>query len=105
MHEADVDQRHPGHRRPYQQQAGRDQLRGARSGGRRLDCVIVVAVLVMTIFGVGVRCMRVVVVLDGIAARIARMRPENRDQAGQNGALNGRKTIAWIIWRVNPSSD
>jgi hypothetical protein len=40
----------------------------------------------MTILGVGVRCMRVVVVLDGIAARIARLRPENRDQTGQNGA-------------------
>jgi hypothetical protein len=105
MHEADVDQRHPGHRRPYQQQAGRDQLRGARSGGRRLDRVIVVAVLVMTIFGVGVRCMRVVVVLDGIAARIARMRPENRDQAGQNGAQQRQEDNCLNHVGISPSSD
>jgi hypothetical protein len=36
--------------------------------------------------------MRVVVMmLDRIAARVARMRPEDRDQAGQNGAQQRQK--------------
>jgi hypothetical protein len=45
--------------------------------------------------------------LDGIAARIARMRAEYRDQACENSADQRQKTtIAWIIsGAINPSSD
>jgi hypothetical protein len=35
--------------------------------------------------------MPVVVMLDLIATRVARMRPEDRDQAGQNGAQQRQK--------------
>ena len=35
--------------------------------------------------------MPVLVMLDHIAARVARMRPEDRDQAGQNGAQQRQK--------------
>jgi hypothetical protein len=45
-----------------------------------------VVVVVMGMQGVSVRTMSVVVMLDGVAARVARMGPEQRDQAGENGA-------------------
>jgi len=41
--------------------------------------------------GMGVVAMPIVVVLDRIAGRVARMRPEDRDQAGQNGAQQRQK--------------
>jgi hypothetical protein len=47
----------------------------------------------------------VVVVLDRIAARIARMRPEQRYQAGQNGAQQRQKDDCLNHSRFSPSSD
>ena len=63
--------------------------------------MIVVAVVIMAMVVMNIRCMGirrmgsaamgVVMMLDGVAARIARMRPEYRDQAGQNGAQQRQK--------------
>jgi hypothetical protein len=53
--------------------------------------VIIAPVLVMGIGGMCVIAMPMVVVLDLIAAWIARMRSEDRDQAGQNGAQQRQK--------------
>ena len=56
--------------------------------------MVVVAVIVMVVMGIsgmGVIAMPVVVMLDRIAARVARMRAEDRDQAGQNGAQQRQK--------------
>ena len=53
--------------------------------------VIVVTMVVMGRRGMGVVPMAVVVMLDLIAARVARMRPEDGDQAGQNGAQQRQK--------------
>src|ERR1700676_3725102 len=95
MHEADIDQGHPGQHRRDQQQSGGDQLGGARSRGRRLDRMVVVAVvvgvLVMHIGRMRGNAMRVVMMLDGIAARMERMRAEYRDQAGDDSADERQK--------------
>ncbi len=60
--------------------------------------MVVVAVVVMRMIVMGGRGMRVgamtmsvVVMLDLVAARVARMRPENGDQAGQDGAQQRQK--------------
>ena len=54
--------------------------------------VVIVPMVVMGVSRVAVSAMRVVVMmLDRIAARVARMRPEDRDQAGQNGAQQRQK--------------
>ena len=53
--------------------------------------MIIVAVVVMGGRGVRVRTMPVVMMLDRIAARIARMRPDDRDQAGDNSAQQRQK--------------
>jgi hypothetical protein len=56
--------------------------------------VIVMAMVVMGMVVMGMRRMRVIaviVMLDLIAARVARMRPEQRDQAGQDGAQQRQK--------------
>ena len=53
--------------------------------------VVVMAMVVMGGSRMGMIAMPVVVVLDRIAARVARMRPEQRDQAGQNGAQQRQK--------------
>ena len=55
--------------------------------------MIIMAVIVMGIrrMGMGAVTMAVIVMLDRIAARVARMRPEDRDQAGQNGADQRQK--------------
>ena len=53
--------------------------------------VIVVAMVVMGRRRMGVSAMPVVVMLDRVAARIARMRAEDRDQAGKNGAQQRQK--------------
>ena len=85
MHEADIDQRDPGQAGRNQQQPGRDQFGRARARRRRLDGVIVVAVIVgVIVVGIrrmGIGAMRVVMMLDRIAARIARMRAEYRRSA------------------------
>ncbi len=52
--------------------------------------VVVVTMIVMRRRGMGV-AMRVVVMLDGIAARIARMRAENGDQPREDGAEQRQK--------------
>ena len=54
--------------------------------------MVVVPMVVMGASRMGVSAMRVVVMmLNRIAAGIARMRPEDRDQAGQNGAQQRQK--------------
>jgi hypothetical protein len=54
--------------------------------------VVIVPMVVMGASRMGVSAMRVVVMMfDRIAARIARMRSEDRDQAGQNGAQQRQK--------------
>ncbi len=53
--------------------------------------VIVGAVVVIGMQRVSVSTMRIVVMLDGVAARAARMSPEQRDQAGENGAQQRQK--------------
>ena len=52
--------------------------------------VVVVSMVVMRRRRMGV-AMRVVMMLDGIAARIARMRAENGDQPRENGAQQRQK--------------
>ena len=71
------------------------------SNRRQLDRMIVVAVtigcmIVMRIRGMGVRhvsirAVRVIVMLDRVAARIARMRAEYRDQTREYGADQRQK--------------
>ena len=54
--------------------------------------MVIVPMVVMGAGRMGVSAMRVVVMmLDRIAARVARMRPVDRDQAGQNGAQQRQK--------------
>ena len=53
--------------------------------------VIVGGMIVMGIRRMGIGAMRVVMMLDRIAARIARMRAEDRDQAGENRADQRQK--------------
>jgi hypothetical protein len=55
--------------------------------------VVVVAVIVIAMGGsrMGVIALPVVVMLDRIATWVTRMRPEDRDQAGQNGAQQRQK--------------
>jgi hypothetical protein len=91
--------------------------------------VIVMAMVVMggsgmCVIAMALIAMPVIVMLDLIAARVARMRPEDRDQAGQNGAQQRQKDNClnhqsiplrmispenrlplFRIMRVSPSSD
>jgi hypothetical protein len=67
---------------------------------------------VMNIRGLGIRglgmgavIVRVVVMLDGIAARIARMRAENRNQAREYGTQQWQEDDRLNHNRVSPSSD
>ena len=53
--------------------------------------VVVVAMVVMGRRRMGVSAMTVVMMLDLIAARVARMRAEESDQAGENGAQQRQK--------------
>ena len=54
--------------------------------------MVIVPMVVMGASRMGMSAMRVVVMMfDRIAARVARMRPEDRDQAGQNGAQQRQK--------------
>ena len=53
--------------------------------------MIVVTMVVMGGGGMRVGAMPVVVMLDHVAARVARMRPEYGDQAGQDGAQQRQK--------------
>ena len=66
------------------------------AAGGSETCMVVVAVIVMAmvVMGgrrMGVGAMTVVVMLDRIAARVARMRAEDRDQPGENGAQQRQK--------------
>ena len=67
--------------------------------------VIVVSMVVMRRRGMGTVPMAVVVMLDLITARIARMRAEYGDQAGQNGAQQRQKDDCLNHSCVSPSSD
>ena len=106
MHEADIDQRHPRQPRRDQQQSGRDQFGRARSRSRRLDNVmVVVAVVIGGMIVMGIRRVRIAVMLDGVAARIARMRAEDRDQARENRADQRQEYDCLIHPLLSPSSD
>ena len=67
--------------------------------------VIVVSMVVMRRRGMGIVPMAVVVMLDLIAARIARMRPEYGYQARENGAQQRQKDDCLNHSCVSPSSD
>ena len=71
--------------------------------------MVVMVVMPMVVMGagrMGVSAMRVVVMmLNRIAARVARMRPEDRDQAGQNGAQQRQKDDCLNHSCVSPSSN
>ena len=93
VHETDIDQCEPGQRRPDQQQPGRDQFGRARTCRRRLDRLMRIGLVVRGMNDARIlvdrhdaMTMYVAMMLDGIAARIARMRAENSDQPGDYGA-------------------
>ena len=67
--------------------------------------VVIMAMIVMGGSRMGMIAMPVVVVLDRIAARVARMRPEQRNQAGQNGAQQRQKNDCLNHSCFSPSSD
>ena len=68
--------------------------------------VVIVPMVVMGVSRMAVSAMRVVVMmLNRIAARVARMRPEDRDQAGQNGAQQRQKDDCLNHSCFSPSSD
>ena len=72
--------------------------------------MIVMAMVVVTMIVMGGRRVRVIampvaVMLDLIAARIARMCPIDRDQAGQNGAQQRQKDDCLNHSCVSPSSN
>ena len=48
---------------------------------------------------------RLGMMLDGIAARVARMRPDNGDQAGDNGAQQRQENDRLNHVGISPSSD
>src|SRR6202035_88640 len=97
MAETNLEQRPPRQRSSHQQQAGGDDLGGARSGRRRFGhmvvvvTVIAVAMVVMCIGRMGVRAMRVVMMLDLVAAGVTRMRAGNGDRARDEGADQRQK--------------
>jgi hypothetical protein len=53
--------------------------------------VTVIGMIVMGLRRVGAVAVRVIVMLDRVAAGIARMRAKNRDQAGENSADQRQK--------------
>jgi hypothetical protein len=66
---------------------------------------VIVAMIVVGFRGVGV-AMGVVVMLDGVAARATRMRADQRDDAGQDGAEQRQEDDCLNhIPRPSPSSD
>ena len=67
--------------------------------------VIVVAVVVMSNRRMGVGTMPMVVMLDRVAARIARMRAEDRDQPRKYGAEQRQEDDCLVHLRASPSSD
>ena len=67
--------------------------------------MVVMAVVIMGGSRMGMIAMPVVMVLDRIAARVARMRPEQRYQAGQNGAQQRQKNDCLNHSCFSPSSD
>ena len=52
---------------------------------------VIVGMIVMGIRRMGAVAMRVIVMLDGVAARIARMRAKDGDQARENSADQRQK--------------
>ncbi len=63
--------------------------------------MIVGCMIVMSVRRMGVGAMRVVVMLDGIAARIARMRTKDRDQAREYSADQRQKDDCLDHWRAS----
>ena len=70
--------------------------------------VVVTVIVVMFVMGVSrmrISAVRIVVMLDLVAARIAGMRPENRDQAGENGAQQRQENNRLNHVGISPSSN
>ena len=109
LQEADIDQREPGQRRRDEQQARGDQLGRARAlRGGFGDVVVVMAVIAVAMVVMGDRGMGVavvVVMLDGVPARIARMRAKDRDQPREDRAEQRQEDDGLIHAPLNPSSD
>ncbi|MET3311569.1 hypothetical protein ABIF41_003410 [Bradyrhizobium japonicum] len=67
VHEADIDQRHPGQHRRHEQQSRRDQLRRARACRCRLDrSVVIVSVIVVAMVVMGRGRMRIAVTVVAV---------------------------------------
>ena len=112
VHETDIDQCEPGQRRPDQQQPGRDQFGRARTCRRRFDRLLRIGLVVRGMNDTRIlvdrhdaMTMYVAMMLDGIAARIARMRAENGDQPGDYRADQRQKDDCLDHRRVSPSSN
>ncbi|MGY4419159.1 hypothetical protein ACVWY2_001584 [Bradyrhizobium sp. JR6.1] len=71
--------------------------------------VVVVAVIVTNVIIMGRRrmglAMRIVVMVDGVAARAARMRADQRDDPRENGSQQRQKYDCLYHRRISPSSD
>ena len=69
------------------------------------NVMIIVAVVIGGMIVMGIRRVRIAVMFDRVAARIARMRAEDRDQAGQNGAQQRQKDNCLNHSCFSPSSN
>jgi len=67
--------------------------------------VVIMAMVVMSGSRMRVTMPMVIVMLDRVAARVARMRPEYGDHAGQNGAQQRQKDDCLNHSCVSPSSN
>ena len=66
---------------------------------------MIVMMIVMGLRRVGVGTMRIIVMLDGVAARVARMGPIDRDEASENSAQQRQENDCLDHMWVSPSSD
>jgi hypothetical protein len=66
---------------------------------------VIVGLIIVRIRRMGIGAVRVIMMLDGIAARIARMRTEYGDQAGEYRADQRQKDDCLDHARISPSSD
>jgi hypothetical protein len=67
--------------------------------------MVIVAVVVGGMIVMGIRRVSIAVMLDGVAARIARMRAEDRDQARENRADQRQEYDCLVHPLLSPSSD
>src|SRR5690242_5649855 len=122
VQETDIDEGEPGQHSSNEQQAGRDEFSRARADrgrfGRAMGMIVMVHRLVMgdmnarrllaymrsRVGSLGVSmCFRMM--FDGVAARIAPMRPDDGDDAREDGAQQRQENDGLDHSRVSPSSD